>query len=552
MTEKQGSLIVLALFIVVYLLPLEIRPLFIPDETRYAEIPREMLATGNWIVPKLNGLLYFEKPVMGYWLIAISQAIFGANSFAVRLPMALATGLTALFTFLLARRKNDPLRAPLAALIFLSCLEIIGVGSYAIIDALLNAFLTGALFFFHRGVTAQARSGREKIMLLMAGIFCGLAFLTKGFLAFAVPGLTMAAFLIWQRRFVDLLRLAWLPLLAALLISLPWAWAIHQQAPDFWRYFFWEEHMRRFMANNAQHKKGFWYFLINAPAIFFPWILALPPAIVGLRQPRINLPAQEKNLRRFLYCWFALPFLFFSLASGKLLTYIIPCFPPAAILLAMGLRQYFSSGQTALFRKGAAIATLFTGLIMLLFVALQLFGFHGFRPYALTWKWLLVTNALAIMTILFAMAWRGNSRSWGRLCAMGCAPLALALALQVALPDLTLEKKAPGAFIQRQQPHITPGTLVLSDEDLARAVCWYLKRSDIYLIGNRGELAYGIDHATKERHLSLARTKQIIQENPGNTVLFVRRRHLHQQFTDLPQPRFRDNNGENGYVFLQY
>jgi 4-amino-4-deoxy-L-arabinose transferase len=87
------------LFLLLYLLPLGARPVVIPDEARYAEIPREMLASRDWVVPRLDGLRYFEKPVLGYWLNALSTALFGQNAFAMRLPSAVSTGLSALCLF---------------------------------------------------------------------------------------------------------------------------------------------------------------------------------------------------------------------------------------------------------------------------------------------------------------------------------------------------------------------------------------------------------------------------------------------------------------------
>lgn len=110
-----------------------------PDETRYAEIPREMIVSGDWVVPHLNGLRYFEKPVFGYWLHAGSQMLFGENSFAVRLPSALAVGLSALFIFILLYRmelgfadKKKGLVGGLSVLIFLTCVEVFGVGTTAV------------------------------------------------------------------------------------------------------------------------------------------------------------------------------------------------------------------------------------------------------------------------------------------------------------------------------------------------------------------------------------------------------------------------------------
>ena len=100
---KYASAGLIVLFLLLYILPLGVRPIVIPDEARYCEIPREMLVSGDWVVPRLNGLRYFEKPVLGYWVTAASMALFGQNPFAARLPSAAATGLSALLLFLLVR-----------------------------------------------------------------------------------------------------------------------------------------------------------------------------------------------------------------------------------------------------------------------------------------------------------------------------------------------------------------------------------------------------------------------------------------------------------------
>ncbi len=104
--KYRYQLLLTALFLAIYILPLGVRPLIIPDEARYAEIPREMVATGNWVVPHFNGLRYFEKPVFGYWTHAISIRLFGENNFAVRLPAPMSVGLSALLLFFLLDRAR--------------------------------------------------------------------------------------------------------------------------------------------------------------------------------------------------------------------------------------------------------------------------------------------------------------------------------------------------------------------------------------------------------------------------------------------------------------
>lgn len=212
-------------FILVYLLPLGVRPLFIPDEVRYAEIAREMITRGDWVVPHLNGLDYFEKPILGHWVHAISQLLFGETRFAVRFPSVLSSGLIALllvwFGNISSRVNTQKTLGPLTALIFLSTLAVAGIGTFAVLDSLLALFLTLTLVVFFQATESEKSSRQEKLWLTIAGVGCGLAFLTKGFLALAIPILVAVPYLLWQKRWRDLLRMAWLPLLVAFLVALP-------------------------------------------------------------------------------------------------------------------------------------------------------------------------------------------------------------------------------------------------------------------------------------------------------------------------------------------
>jgi hypothetical protein len=118
---KKSYVAAIGIFVLLYIVPLGIRPIILPDESRYAEIPREMIVSGDWIVPHLDGLRYFEKPVLGYWLNALSIKLFGENAFAVRFPSALATGISAFIVFMLVCRfTGDVTTAIAAALIFSS------------------------------------------------------------------------------------------------------------------------------------------------------------------------------------------------------------------------------------------------------------------------------------------------------------------------------------------------------------------------------------------------------------------------------------------------
>jgi len=146
---RKYSVAIIALFLILYILPLGVRPISIPDESRYGEIPREMIASGDWVVPHLNGLRYFEKPVLGYWLNALSMTLFGENAFAIRLTSALSAGISALMVFFLIRRfGGGPQAGILGAAVYLTSLLVLALGTLTILDSMLSMFLTGAMASF--------------------------------------------------------------------------------------------------------------------------------------------------------------------------------------------------------------------------------------------------------------------------------------------------------------------------------------------------------------------------------------------------------------------
>jgi 4-amino-4-deoxy-L-arabinose transferase len=328
---ERARLLLLCAYVAIYLVPLGARPLLIPDEYRYAEIPREMLAGGDWVTPHLAGFRYLEKPILGYWLGAASLAAFGENAFAARLPSALAAGLCALLVSALLRRAGEHDASLLAAGVLLTSGLFFALGTASAIDPLFTLFVTGSLVCAFRA--CQSESSGRRLDWALVGAASGLAFLTKGFLGIALPVLVLAPFLTWQRGWRTGLRQAWIAPLTALCVGLPWGVAIALREPGFWRSFIWTEHIERFTAQHATHREPFWFFVPVLWVGALPWALLWPAAVKGLRARRAGDP-----LVRFALCWLVFPCLFLSLSRGKLATYVLPCLPPLAILTALGLR----------------------------------------------------------------------------------------------------------------------------------------------------------------------------------------------------------------------
>ncbi len=547
---KKSALILALLFLAVYIAPLGMRPLISPDEARYAEIAREMVETGDFIVPRLDGFRYFEKPVFGYWLFAGSMSVFGENAFALRLPCALAAGLAAFSIFLLVRRfAGGYVPGIAAASVFLSMPMVFIVGTVGILDSVLAFLLTATISLFYCALEEDGISLRRILYLLASGVFCGFAFLTKGFLALAVPALVISAFLIWERRWKDFLTLPWLPAIGALLVSLPWALSINSVEPGYWRYFFWVEHIQRFTKDTYQHSEPIYFFIPVLLAGAATWIFLLPAYFMGVKEAGLKNP-----IMKYFLCWLIVPFIFFSLSRGKLPPYILPCFAPLSILIAIGLCKCNSKAWRIEFQAGLwpLLGALTIGIA--LFVLNQLTGYPAtlyLKGEAL--KWTLAAIAGGIWALALAAAIK-TPDFWQKMVLFCLGPVPFMFASHFILPERIVESKAPAVFLERNEPRIKPGAMLVSFRDPVQTVAWVFQRNDVWLFKAGGELDDGLKFPdSKHRLLSIEDfNKAVAARNRNEIILVVPTKIYNEDKDKLPPPRWLKAGGKKGYVIMQY
>ncbi|MGA8205391.1 MAG: phospholipid carrier-dependent glycosyltransferase [Woeseiaceae bacterium] len=505
--------IVIVLLLAAYLVVLLVRPLFIPDEVRYGEIAREMIASGDWIVPRLNGLLYFEKPPLGYWLNALSLLIFGDNGFAVRFSSLVAVAASASLVYALGRPiLRDRQAALFAVIVYITTFEVYGVGTYGLLDSVFAATLNAGIAAVATALSAQ---GRRRLGWLVSGGICfGLGFLTKGFLAFVLPVLILAPWFALQRKSGFLIRRGWIVVFAALAVAMPWSLSIQLREPDFWHYFFWIEHVQRFAGDNAQHKAAAYYYIALLPIVAFPWIFLLPAAVRSLR--RSGFSAAFPGVLSLLILWMVAPLIFFSIAHGKLVTYLLPCFVPFALLIAAGLSRMDERGgwlRAGLLGACTVPILSLVGVLWLQFLAVDV---TGYAPTEAAKLGTLLVTLLACVAILCYGAYTDKPV---RLLSPGLAMGFLIAVWPWIIPVEALHHKAPIAFIDDVYTRVPGDAAIVTDAALEGAVSWALKRDDIYVDGSGGETRYGLGAAdARGRQLSRDDFRALIRSR--NILLF--------------------------------
>lgn len=457
------------------------RALFNPDEGRYAEIPREMLASGDWLVPRLNGLVYIEKPPLQYWATALSYRLFGVNVWAARFYTGLCGVLSVLVSAALARRLWGSASAWRAGIMLGASFALLVLSQQLTLDMSLTFFTTLTVASFCIAQDAATVHRRRRYWMWLAWASAAGAFLTKGLVALVLPALTLLAYSVLYRQWKLWSRLSILTGLALfLLLALPWCLLMQRHVPQFFDFFFIREHLQRFLTRIADRYEPPWFFLPVLAGGSLPWLVPAARALAGgWRRTR---PRIEFDARAFLWVWSLVVFVFFSLSDSKLIPYILPLFPALALLMA-------SAPPQRLYRdlRSTASGLMVAGALLLLAALLlpQLLHDPLRAPYFAQLR--LPVSLMGVVSLGGGFIARRQAEPTA---AIGvCAYLSMFVLLWGAEAVAPLYSGA--ALAAQLSPAIMAGKPLYSVRTYDQSLSFYLGRT-MTLVESRGELDFGL------------------------------------------------------------
>lgn len=485
-----------------------------PDEARYAEIAREMLRSADAIVPHLNYVAYIEKPPLLYWITTLSFWTFGVSEFAARLPVALSAITGIIATYIFALRTFGRRHALLASAVLATTPLYAVMAQVLTTDMLLTALMTVAVFSFYLHWKEGAR------WCWLAYVAMGLAVMTKGPVGAAIPILTLLLWLTYRRDLGALRKFHVIPgLLLVLAIAAPWFVAIAIREPGFFDFYFIGEHLRRVFETDYSHSEAIYFYIPVLAIGLLPWSLLVP--FLTWREAPQN-PARS-------YCLVAagVTVIGFSLASAKLIPYILPALPPLAVLIADGLVSCAWPSADAraarrppdsriLLESGPMLALMGIGVIVA-----AILGPNFRTPYVMAARpamyaigAILVAGGVAT-TVMFAM----------RRTAFGFGAIVVTMAFALIAGGwarLKLEPMRSYAALSRAIAQQAPDATIICYHRYVQSLPFYNQRR-VILVGGRTELNFGAQLDPDASQWFLNNDEQMFREweKPGRKVIVL-------------------------------
>lgn len=383
---KRAWLVLFVAVCAVYFYGLGAVPLLGPDEPRYAEVAREMLARGDLVTPTLGGHTWFEKPALIYWLMMAAYSVFGMSEFAARVGSALSGVLTVLLVGWVARRaefeSGERLRGfgIACAAVMASSGGLLAFARAASFDVVLTATVTASLTCFYVSEVERDEGRRRS---LLAGFYAcvGLSLLAKGLVGVVIPAGVVAVYYLMRRRWPGLGKLGvwWGSLLSVAVAAMWYAPVIARHGRVFVDEFIVQQHFARYVSDKYHHAQPFYFYLPVMLLMALPWTLFLLNGLAASGETNARAEDASSKLRVLALAWLVVPVLFFSASGSKLPGYVLPALPGAALLAGVGLHGYLRNG-------GGVLTMRLTGAFALLLSAAGLvYSYITFTPSAGLW-----------------------------------------------------------------------------------------------------------------------------------------------------------------------
>ena len=486
-SQRYMTVLLLALFGFVWFCNLGYRSLVRPDEGRYAEIAREMATSGDWVTPRLNGIKYFEKPPLQYWMTAASYEAFGQHEWTARLWTALCGFFCVLLTAFTGRHLLGARAGLFAGVVLASSLLFAAIGHINTLDMGVTFCLTLGVFGFLLAQRSDNAPREKRVWMWLAWAAMGLAFLSKGLIGLVLPGAALVLYALIERDLSFVRRLEWIPGIALMLIiTLPWLIAVSIANPEFPRFFFIHEHFERFLTQAHHRTAPGWYFVPILAAGLLPWTPMFVQSVIGAWKRDAAQPPLRP--RRFLLIYSAVIFLFFSVSQSKLPSYILPIFPALALLLGEWLAQV----------RGRKLAWLIAPVALLALAGAltsPLMAHLGGEKvpaalYAIFSKWILAAALILLVAAVVAIVLAWRERIDAALIALGAGGL---LFLQIGMTghESLSPSYSTAHLVGLLRPLASPDTPFYSVRTYEQTLPFYIKRT-VTLVDYRDELDFGL------------------------------------------------------------
>jgi 4-amino-4-deoxy-L-arabinose transferase-like glycosyltransferase len=468
------------------------RPFMTPDEGRYAEIPREMVESGDYVTPRLNYIKYFEKPPFVYWQEAAAIKVAGLNEWSLRSINALIALFTCLAAYLAGRQLYDRRTGILACAMLATSLLYFGLAHFIIPDVPLTFWLTSCLLLFIVG-TGVSESRQRRYYFWGMFACAAMAVLTKGLVGIIFPGMVVFLWLCLTNNWRQLKTYSLISgTLVFLLVAAPWHTLVQMKNPEFFQFYFLDQQFLRYLTDYAARDKPIWFFPLTTLAGFFPWICcvivipihALFKRYTTTRWARVAQLWKERHqhaVTMFFTIWAVSIFIFFWCSKSQLISYALPIMPPLALLTARHVAACWQNKRNAALNIAFwLIAVLGTLASIAVYIAIatlddsHLFLYGG-------------ASLLLLSALSSAFCY------WRRGVAAGITCLVLSMSaflISLNLNYAQMDGRSLKPLTTILLPQLQADTQVFSYHDYFQDLPVYLQRR-INVVGIKGELEFG-------------------------------------------------------------